>query len=87
VLEFTTLNPGGHDPSSRSDLGGYHGYTYSTRAWAKTLSHTQAVGVAKYLRASLKRLGYKRALRIVIRHGRVRSQALSRRVTMAVTLG
>jgi hypothetical protein len=63
------------------------GYTYSTGAWAKTLSHTQAVGVAKYLRASLKRLGYKRALRIVTRGGRVRSQALSRRVTVAVTLG
>ena len=63
------------------------GYTYSTGTWAKTLSHTQAAGVAKYLKASLKRLGYKRALRTVIRVGRARSQALSRRATMAVTLG
>ena len=63
------------------------GYTYSTGTWAKRLVHTQAVAAAEYLRASLQHLGYNRAVRIVIGVGRAASQALSRRVTMAVTLG
>ena len=63
------------------------GYTYSTSRCAKTLGHTQATAVASYLRASLKHHGYNKALRMVIRVGRAASQALSRRVTVAVTLG
>ena len=63
------------------------GYTYSTGTWAKTLSRTQASRVASYLRAGLKHLGYKKTLHIVIRVARAASQTLSRRVTMAVTLG
>jgi outer membrane protein OmpA-like peptidoglycan-associated protein len=63
------------------------GYTYSTGGCAKTLSHTQAAAAANYLLAGLKHLGYKGAPRMVIRVGRATSQALSRRVTVAVTLG
>jgi outer membrane protein OmpA-like peptidoglycan-associated protein len=63
------------------------GYTFSSGRWAKTLSHTQAVAVANYLRSSLKHLGYTRALPIAIQVGKAATQALSRRATVAVTLG
>ena len=63
------------------------GYTHGTGGCAKALGHTHAVAAANYLLARLKHLGYKGAPRMVIRVGRTASQALSRRVTVAVTLG
>jgi outer membrane protein OmpA-like peptidoglycan-associated protein len=64
------------------------GYSFSsTGGCTRTLSHTQATAVANYLHSTLKHLGYKKAPRMVIRVGKAASRALSRRVTVAVTLG